>query len=191
MKPIEQLSDDEFAHLVQQAVCLPDAPAALVERAIGLWSTAAISPAPSLAAQTAKAVQALQDGLRAVAAVLTFDSAARPALAYGMRAMGHETRHLLFSAQGRDIDLRISPSAGRFDLAGQILGPDESGTVELARRAEAPMNDRDARPALLARLDELGEFRLEGVDSGTVWLTIRTGGDEITLPPIDVGSSTE
>ena len=191
MKPIDQLSDDEFARLAQQAARLPDAPAELLQKVIGLWPAAPVSaavPATDLATQ---ALQTLQAGLRVVAAVLTFDSALRPAAAYGMRALGADTRHLLFSARGRDIDLRISPSAGRFDLSGQILGPDESGTIELATQAHRVA--QDTVPALPRRvsLDELGEFRLEGVEGGTVWLTIRMGGDEIVLPPIDVGPAGE
>lgn len=185
MKPIDQLSDDEFAQLAHRAARLPDAPAELVQRAIGLWPAAQAALAPGLVEQ---ALQTLQAGMRVVAAVLTFDSAARPAVAYGMRAAGGDTRHLLFSARGRDIDLRISPAAGRFALTGQILGPDESGTVELATQAHAAADLAEAAVARRVQLDELGEFRLDDVDRGTVWLTIRMGGDEIVLPPIDIGA---
>ena len=185
MKPFEQLSDDEFVRLVQQATALPDAPAELVQRALDLWTASEAAASPGLAVQT---METLQAGLRVVAAVLTFDSASRPTLSYGMRATGGETRHLLFSARGRDIDLRISPSAGRFALAGQILGPDESGTVELSTRADVAAGPIESKSARRVTLDELGEFRLDGVDRGTVWLTIRMGGDEIALPPIDVGA---
>ena len=180
MKPIATLSDDEFAYLAQEAARLPDAPPQLLQRAFDLWPGAA----QVTLAETARAAW------RVVAAVLSFDSRARPGLAHGMRSAGGEPRHLLFSARGRDIDLRISPArgsaAGRFDLTGQILGPDDCGLVELARRAT------DGGPGWAARraeLDDLGEFRLDGVDAGTVWLTIRTGTDEIVLPPIDVGDS--
>jgi hypothetical protein len=187
MKPIEQLSDDEFARLAQLAACLPDAPEELVQRAIGLWRAVPAVPATSAPGLTSQALRTLQSGLRVVAAVLTFDSASRPAPAFGMRAVGGDTRHLLFSARGRDIDLRISPASGRFDLSGQILGPDESGTIELATQAHRLTEDALPMLARRVNLDELGEFRLEGVDGGTVWLTIRMGGDEIVLPPIDVG----
>ena len=40
MKPVDSLSDDEFAQLVQRAVALPDAPPTLVRAAIGLWPAA-------------------------------------------------------------------------------------------------------------------------------------------------------
>ena len=85
---------------------------------------------------------------------------------------------------GRDIDLRISPAADQFALTGQILGPDESGQVELATQTGDGIELADAR---VAALDALGEFRLDGVRGGTYRLTLRLGGDEIVLPPIEVG----
>lgn len=118
------LSDDDFSHEVQRAVrLLPDAPEALQRAAIALWQQSA--PAPSLAAQA----QAIWTR---VAAVLRFDSWAAPALASGMRSLRSPIRHLLFAAQGRDIDLRIAPAADVFSLAGQVLGPDDAGMVLLA-----------------------------------------------------------
>jgi hypothetical protein len=119
-----------------------------------------------------------------VTAVLSFDSWAQPPLALGMRAGVSATRHLLFSAMGRDIDLRISPVADRFALAGQILGPDEVGMIELAAQPDV---GSETPYAHVASLDILGEFRLDGVRGGTYRLTLRMGGDEIVLPPIEVG----
>ena len=174
MKPVDSLSDDEFAQLVQRAVALPDAPPTLVRAAIGLWPAARPATLRSVA----------DAALRLVHAVLSFDSWAQPALASGMRAGASDTRHLLFSAMGRDIDLRISPAAGRFALTGQILGPDEAGRIELAAQSGGAADHADAQ---VARLDELGEFRLDGVRGGTYRLTLRMGGDEIVLPPIVVG----
>ena len=174
MKPVESLSDDEFVCLVQRAVALPDAPPALVRAAIELW------PAAHRATWTGVA----QAALRLVNAVLSFDSWAQPPVALGMRAAASDTRHLLFSAMGRDIDLRISPVADHYALAGQILGPDEAGVIELATQPDAGSG---AQGAHVAALDSLGEFRLEGVRGGTYRLTLRMGGDEIVLPPIEVG----
>ena len=102
----------------------------------------------------------------------------------GMRSVASDTRHLLFSAQGRDIDLRISPAADQFALTGQILGPDEAGVIELAARAH---DGQKASGARIVPLDALGEFRLDGVPGGTYQMTLRMGGDEIVLPPIEVG----
>ncbi len=175
MKPVDRLSDDEFSHRVQQAVALPDAPPRLVRAALDLW------PAPSVATVASVA----QAALRLVTAVLSFDSWAHPPTAMGLRAVASETRHLLFSAMGRDIDLRISPAANHFALTGQILGPDEAGVVELATPSVDGNKPADVR---VASLDALGEFRLDGVRGGTYRLTLRVGDDEIVLPMIEVGA---
>jgi hypothetical protein len=173
MKPVQHLSDDQFVQLVQEAVALPDAPSATVRAAIDLWPAA---PASTL-------VNMAQAGLRLITAVLSFDSWAQHPAAVGMRSVASPTRHLLFSAMGRDIDLRISPVADRYALAGQVLGPDDAGTVEL----DTPSGMADQDLAQAVALDALGEFRLEGVRRGTYRLTLRVGHDEIVLPPIDVG----
>ena len=178
MKPVHSLSDDEFVHLVQRALALPDAPQPLVRAAIGLWPAARPSALKSMA----------DAALRLVAAALSFDSWSRPATALGMRAGASQTRHLLFSAMGRDIDLRITPAADHYALTGQILGPDDAGRVELALQPDAGSAPPDAPGARVTALDSLGEFRLDGVRVGTYRLTLRLGGDEIVLPPIVVGA---
>lgn len=175
MKPIASLNDSEFAQLLQRAVALPDVPPRLARDAIELWSTA--QP------KTLKTVAAA--GLRLVTAALSFDSWARPPLAMGMRSVASDTRHLLFSAQGRDIDLRISPVSNQFALSGQILGPDEAGMIELSTQSP---DGHAASGARVVPIDALGEFRLDGVPGGTYRMTLRMGGDEIVLPPIEVGT---
>ena len=174
MKPVDHLSEDEFAQLVQRAVALPDAPPALIRAAIGQWDAAQ----PSLLQAAARAI------LNRVTAALTFDSWAAGSLAFGVRAVPSDTRHLLFTAKGRDIDIRIAPTAGHFAVTGQILGPDESGVVELAR---ASGDDDGAAIAQATALDAMGGFRLEGIRRGAYVLTLRLSEDEIELPPIDVG----
>ena len=175
MKPLDKLSDDELADLAQRAAMLPDAPLSQIRSAIDLWHQRRQSSLADLA----------RSGLRLVQAVLSFDSWAQPAPALGMRAGASDTRHLLFSAQGRDIDLRIVPVAEHFALSGQVLGPDGSGMIELAtQREDLAATDGPH----VAALDELGEFRIDGVHGGTYRLTLRVGSDEIALPPIDVGA---
>lgn len=173
MKPIDQLSDTEFEHLARRAVALPDAPAALVQAALALFT------ARTPLAEVASAAAAL---LRQVVATLRFDSWAPQALPAGVRSVPSEARHLVFSAMGRDIDLRIVPGAGHFVLTGQILGPDEAGTVEIVsdtQSAEAPR---------VAALDNLGEFRLDRVPGGRYLMTLHLAGEQVLLPPIEVGA---
>jgi len=173
MKPIHDLSDDEWLQLVQRAAALPDAPAALLRAALTLW------PAP-LAPTVARAAAPLQ----LLFAALSFDSWALSAAAPGMRSLPSDVRHLLYTATVCDIDLRIAPVDGRFEVAGQVLGIDEVGTLKLVRWVDDPAEDPSA--ALVADFDELGEFRLRGLSPGTYSLTLRVGADEIALPRIEI-----
>lgn len=177
MNPVDTLSDDEFANLVQRAVALPDAPKALVRAAIDLWSAKARRPQPK---DTVPAAPRLDS------AVLPGSRAPAPAV-WAVRADASDPRHLQFSALGRDIDLRIVPVAGHFAMHGQVLGTGVRGTVELATNATDV--EGEILNARVASLDALGEFRLNGVPGGIYRLTLRTGSDEIVLPHIVVGGS--
>jgi hypothetical protein len=182
MKPIHTLNDDELAQQLHRAVqALPDAPLHLQRAAVGLW--------PGPAAQAGASLVAMAQGvLTHISAALSFDSWAAPAVALGMRSLRSPTRHLLFSAQGRDIDLRISPVAGaalgQFAMAGQVLGPDDVGVVELA--PEGGSGGTVHRTSL----DAMGEFRIDGLAAGRYSLTLQMGSDAIVLPPLDVGEPT-
>jgi hypothetical protein len=177
MKPIAQLSDDEFSQQMRRALRdLPDAPAALQRAAVNLW----VAPAPGLLALA-------QEAIRQIAAVLSFDSWSTAAVAQGMRSVRSPTRHLLFSAEGRDIDLRISPAAEAFGLAGQILGPDEGGTVSIGRVDGADGSEGVTAEPRVATLDALGAFRIDGLSAGAYRLTLHVGNEQIVLPPVQVG----
>ena len=172
MKPIDRLSDAELTQALRRAVrALPDVPASLEAAAIGLM------PAVSMSAVLAAGARAAAAQIRAV---LSFDSWAAPAPAQGMRSLRSPTRHLLFNAEGRDIDLRISPQGETFSLAGQVLGPDDAGRVELLAQG--------AGPARSAELDALGEFRVDGLPAGCYVLTLELGADRIELPAFEVGA---
>ncbi len=171
MKTLSSLSDAELTDLAHEARRLEDAPQGWVDAAVSLWKVA-----PRAAPATPKL-------WTRIAAALSFDSWATPQLALGMRSTAVDNRHLLYSAEGRDIDLRITHGVDRFSLTGQVLGPDESGEVLLSRQSDA------AGSSLLmsAQLDSLGEFRLDGVNQGTYQLTLRMGVEEIVLPTIVIG----
>ncbi len=170
--PDDTAADAELGHRLRHALReLPDAPAALQRAAIGLW------PGPKAAAALAAGVQALW--VR-VAAALAFDSWATPALATGMRSLRSPTRQLLYRAGNRDIDLRIAPADRGWSLAGQVLGTEEPGRVELTRLDAGTQ-------AWTTPLDEVGEFRLDGVAAGIYSLTLYAGTEEVLLPPFDVG----
>jgi len=116
-------------------------------------------------------------------AVFTFDSWTGAPVGAGMRALPSEVHQMLFVAEGLDIELHIAPSAEGFALSGQLFGPGADGRVELAvldRGGGAPSRRS-------VTLDTASEFRMEGVSRGTCLVTVYLGGDEIVLPPINVG----
>ncbi len=177
MKLPNSLTDAELTDLAHKASQLEDAPQCWVDAAVALWK---VAPRPAARA----ASQAPKLWTR-IAAALSFDSWATPQLALGVRSMAIDNRHLLYSAEGRDIDLRITHGVDCFALTGQILGPDESGEVLLASQG-----DSLGSPVLMiTQLDSLGEFRLDGVDRGTYQLTLRMGVEEIVLAPIVIGDT--
>ena len=187
MKPIKNLTEDEFAELLQKALRLPDAPTEVVQAAIDLWPNTRADASGKL----------IETAIQTVQAVLSFDSWAQPALALGVRSTATDKRHLLFSAGERDVDLRIDREADAFSISGQILGPDESGTVELATDSESSRSDVQAddpqrpREGRMTTLNHLGEFHLSAIEAGTYRLTLRLGPDEVTLRPIFVGERAE
>lgn len=163
MKPIEQQSDAELLASLRDAAALPDAPAAAVHAAIGLWPR----PNPVAAA------------LRRLQAVLAFDSWAAGPLAAGLRGGGAAARHLVFSVEGRDVDLRIDATRAGYVLTGQVLGPDEHGRVALARAAGGTPQS--------SAIDDMGEFAFEPVPAGAYRVTLEWAAALVELPPIEVG----
>lgn len=165
MTPDDPLTDEALSALAHRAAQWPDAPPALVRAAVALFATRA---RPWWAGAG--------EAMREVLAALRFDSAAQPALAAGMRGAGADARQLLFSAEGRDVDLRLSPAgAGLWRLHGQVLGPDEQGLVLLrADGADSPQQQ--------VALDALGEFVLDSVAPGHWQLALRLADQTIVLP---------
>ncbi|MGL4230681.1 MAG: hypothetical protein ACRDAM_20045 [Casimicrobium sp.] len=177
MKPISELSDEEFLALARESATLRDAPNQWVNGAVGLW-------AAREKAANGQAGNVISEIVERIRAVLSVDSWALTPLASGLRSMPSQTRHLLFSAQGRDVDLRINPSANAFALSGQVLGPDEFGAVEVAKDDEQSVGARSAR---IVTFDGFGAFTLNDVAPGTYYLTLRMHRTVIELPPIRVG----
>lgn len=178
--PAADPDDDEtLAAALRASRVLQDAPEALVQRAIGLWQAPAAVPA-SAAAGTSGPVAAL----RRLVATLVFDSLDHGALAAGRRSaatLGHlAARQLLFSTEGRDIDLRLTPLDGgtRWVLSGQVLGPELSGSAELRlppRSAEAPADinaSTTAAPAQVVAWNELAEFEFAPIGAGPCSLVL-------------------
>ncbi len=170
MKTLSELNDDELSAELNQSRHLHDAPEAVIQRSIDLFtSRQRVPPAPSL--------------LQRVLAVLDFDSAGLLLPTLGVRGSASSSRQMLFTAEGRDIDLRIasaegSPSrdGGRWVIFGQLLGPDREGQVELSC----------ADGVRQVALDEMLEFRFDQVPGGSIRLALHLAGLVIELPAVDV-----
>ncbi len=173
MKPLATLSDDDIVILARRSRGeLLSAPAALVERAAGIWR---VRPALDAAASP-------PDSLRRVVAWLRFDSWSADA-ALAVRSEPGATRQLLYSVEGADIDVRLRHTVDRetgapqLIVGGQILGP--AGPCALVLLGDGV----EAR----CELDEFGEFAFEPVATGPLRLIVFVGGMAIELPEFDVG----
>ena len=99
----------------------------------------------------------------------------------------------LFSAEGRDVDLRVIPNAASYSIAGQVLGPDDAGSIELVAElgadlaADLAAERAHSGTALTAQLDALGEFRIDSVPPGRYVMTLRLAAGDIVLPAVNVG----
>lgn len=162
--------DESLAGALSASRVLHDAPEAVIERAIALFA-----PRPAAVGSVQR-----RPGLVRRLASLAFDSGSQPALAFGQRSDAGSVRQLLFSLEGRDIDLRIAPdeSGAAFALSGQVLGPDSAGVVVIE-----PDHGGDADAVALS---DLGEFRLRPVRPGTYRLTLELADQAIELPPVHV-----
>jgi len=113
--------DDTLQRWLVASRALEEAPEQLVQDAIDLWDK---RPRP-LAASPAR---------RRLSVGLIFDSLQSSAALAGVRARD-DARQLLFSMEGRDVDLRIrrsgSSPAGGWTVSGQVLGPDGQGSTSI------------------------------------------------------------
>lgn len=161
--------DAELADALRHSRVLQDAPESVIQRAIDVFA----------ARPRAAAVPSPAGGLRRLAAVLGFDSATLTPQAAGLRSGGvgpARPRQMLFSAEGRDVDLRIEAAPGGCQVSGQVLGPDAAGRVEL--QCGAFHADRD--------WTDLAEFRIDGVPAGICRIVLRSEGWEMVLPEIRI-----
>lgn len=159
-------ADLEQALLASRVMVEP--PEQTLLRAIGLWQERP---------QGTAAGPAL---MRRIAAALTFDSAMAEPWALGVRATGPAARQMLFTAEGRDIDLRVATHTvggkATFKVSGQIFGPDVLGQAEI----KAP-----GYQATLA-WNDMSEFCFEDVPAGPCTLLLRSADWSIELPAFEL-----
>jgi hypothetical protein len=164
----DHLTDQELERLLHDSRALIDAPEHVIQRGLAVFTASR---------------QSRQRGpgwLGRLAAVLTFDSGTASPLAFGMRSSGGSVRQLLYSVEGRDIDLRIAPAqaAQTFALSGQVLGPDTLGVVVI--------EPEGGGERIEVVLSELGEFQLPPVAPGTYKLTLELTDMAIDLPMVSI-----
>ena len=190
LKPLHLLDDEALGLALARSLhTLTDASAAWQTAATALWASPASAPLlagalgglPAAVPGAVATTDSAASRVRRWVAALVFDSATQAAPALGMRSVGlGGTRHLLYRVAGRDIDLRVLRHGSQFALAGQVLGPEEPGVMEVASLHNLQ------QPGRLAALDALGEFALQGLAGGDYRLTLRLLEDEIELPPLQL-----
>jgi hypothetical protein len=108
-------------------------------------------------------------------AVLRFDSRQTP-LSAGVRSGETSARQLIFSAGEFELDLRLTPSNGRWAVEGQLLGPVTDGSVLLL----SPESTHQTK------LNELSEFRFNAVHGNRYTLQVQLDNVAITVPDVEI-----
>lgn len=120
-------------------------------------------------------------------ASLVFDSLARPALA-GVRSTETANRQLLYCAGDYSLDLQIAPSEHtRADLIGQVL-KESDPTFESVSGLKLDIA-RGGKIVCSAVTDEMGEFKVSGMEQGVYDLRVELFEGSITVPDLPVSES--
>jgi hypothetical protein len=159
-----------------------DAPDHVISQAQRIFQPA--PPVSGVSSPQQGLIDAGAAALRQVIAVLQFDSFRAPQ-AFGVRqsGIGSEVRQVLYNADPYDLDLRIAPHDGNWQISGQVLGADDEdtivGTVELS----------STTPPTSVPCNDFGEFVLPPVPAGVYRLTVRLPDRAITIEALEVGQA--
>lgn len=139
-----------------------DTPVRLVENVRNVFRSQKANREPSL--------------VRRVVASLAFDSFTTTP-AFGLRSETAGGRQLIYSTEGADIEVRVSPEN---EVAGQILGSTncENGDVNLEGEGYSAA----------AKLNELCEFSFGSVPAGTYKISVHLPDLLVETPQIELGS---
>ena len=143
-----------------------DAPRDVIHLAVSQFNARARKPEKSL--------------VRTILAALSFDSA-QMTPAFGVRSGGQpETRQLLYRAGDTDLDIRVASSDDRWVVSGQVLGAEDlsEGSIELEGEGAQ----------VASSLNDLSEFTLPPVPTGSYTLRLRLMSMEIEVPGFNLGS---
>jgi hypothetical protein len=122
--------------------------------------------------------------LQRVAAALTFDSRAQPAM-LGVRGIDSSASHrqLIYSSDAADLALNIfrRPADQRLDLSGQVFMKSDQLGEPLSIHLLRQDNELETTSA-----DDLGEFSFTALSNGEYTLLLRGAAAEVVVAPIDV-----
>ena len=126
--------------------------------------------------------------VRSLKAALAFDSGFQAA--FGTRSAGASSaRRLVFETEAADVALSFNPhpGGGGWDLDGQVLPREPLGRETPEEPFLARLTGTGA-PGRTARIDELGEFAVEGVEPGRYDISVSLEKYEVLLPPVELDS---
>jgi hypothetical protein len=139
-----------------------DAPRDVLASVMNMFRSRAVESEPSL--------------VRRVLAALNFDSTTL-APAYGVRSGQATARQMLYSAGENDVDVRVQLAGESWVVSGQVLGECDGGSVELMDGSVL---------VVAAELNELCEFALPAVPSGSYKLRLRLNDVEVEIPELQL-----
>ena len=120
-------------------------------------------------------------------ASLVFDSFARPPLA-GVRSTETSNRQLLYRAGDYSVDIQIAPAEhANADLIGQVLKEGEP-SFESVSGLKLDIA-RSGRVVFSAVTDEMGEFKVNGIELGVYDLRVQLPEGSITIPDMHINES--
>jgi hypothetical protein len=120
-------------------------------------------------------------------ASLVFDSFARPALV-GVRSTETSNRQLLYRAGDYSVDLQIAPSEhAHADLIGQVLKEGEP-SFESVSGLKLDIK-RSGETLFSAVTDQMGEFKVNGIEQGMYDLRVELSEGTITVLDMPVSES--
>jgi hypothetical protein len=179
------LANDQRAEVAAHAAACPECAAEIgwLEHLLDLFHTDDSQSAPSsaiariISSFPATATPQAADGPQRMVAVLVFDSA-RMRLAPSMRSAAPVKRQMVFRAAELGLDIHVVPAGLAWTISGQVLGSDEGGQVVLRGQAAA----------LQATLNDLSQFTLPPVASGTYTLIVQLKDTAIEIPSLEIGN---
>jgi len=122
-----------------------------------------------------------------IIASLVFDSFQRPALA-GVRSTETANRQLLYRAGDYSVDLQIAlAEGGNGTLIGQVL---KEGDPTFESVSGLPLHITKGDEIIVSAVtNQMGEFKISGMDQGQYGLRVELSDGDITVPDFPVTES--